>query len=636
MDGQQATPLIGDYVIEDFYTERPYMAIYTESNRFLQNVMLNKTRDLAASLGFKGFMTAWKSFLAAQKGGAPISGDTANVTEFDEQPMELKCGAYQCSGDNVTRVNEYGVEVEVISHPIMPVMRVNNIETGESKLTLAYRRGQKAKDWRELTVPKDTVSSAQKIVSLANKNVSVTSENAREVVKFLNSLESWNYDDIPTQDSISHMGWTSDGRFMPYAGNITFDSNNTEYRKIFDEMCPTGSEKKWMTLAKQVRSGDSVPCRMALAAGFAAPLVKLLFKQSFFVHFWGQSGCGKTVGVMLAVSIWGNPELGGIFKTLSGTKVSFEILASFCRNLPVCLDELQVMKHDDRRNYDDIIYMLCEGVNKGRATKTGELQTQRRWATCMITTGEEPIVQDDSGDGAKLRTIDVNFRNTKFFGTDKAAKKAAELLMDNYGHAGRKYIEFLQRKDTPELLRSLADSFTRELETTIEAKQVNAAVTLLVADAIANMAIFRDGNSLSAQDIAEFLVRKDMPNASERCYDWLMGYFRANPRRFDAEDVNTGELWGKMDEEYVYVNPTIFRRILKKERNFSADQFLEWAKAAGVLRHDKGRFTWRLGARGSQQPYYALKIPREKEDEEDESTTNNGFAPVDAPPDMPF
>ena len=135
---------------------------------------------------------------------------------------------------------------------------------------------------------------------------------------------------------------------------------------------------------------------------------------------------------MLAASIWGNPDIGGLAKTFNGTKVSFETMSAFCCNIPVMIDELQIA-NDNRKNFDELIYMLCEGDSRSRGLKTGGLQLQKRWLTSIITTGETPIIQSNSGGGAAVRTIEVNFKNTPLFGDDITARNYAGLLKKNYG-----------------------------------------------------------------------------------------------------------------------------------------------------------------------------------------------------------
>lgn len=636
MDEQQAVPLIGNYVLEDFYTSKPYQELYDQKdNRFIQQIMIQKMRDLALSLGFKGFMTVWKNFLSAQKQSATVD-EIGNDTNFDGQPVTLQCGQYTCT-DRVTRINEYGIEVEVISHPIMPVKRVTNIETLEAKTEIAFQRGREP--WKTITVSREQLASAQKIIGLAKQDIAINSENAKEVVKFLSMLESKNYDALPRKNAVSHMGWLADGRFMPYVDDITYDGENVEFERVYNELKPTGDEEKWMEIARDVRTGSSVPARIALAAGFAAPLVKKLEALPFFVHLWGSKGCGKTVGLMLAASIWGNPELGGLAKTFNGTKVSFELNASFCCNLPVLLDELQVV-NNNRNNFDDIIYMLCEGANRGRGTRDGGLQLQKRWCTCIITTGETPIIQSNSGGGAAVRTIEVNYHGQPLFGTDQRARDAAVTLKNNYGFAGKRFIEALGKENVQIAMRKLFQKYYTALSGDIDAKQVISAAILLTADAIASMFIFgNDKRCLTPDELKEFLITKSESDTDRHCYQFIIDWVSQNPRRFDPADENNGECWGIIEDGVAYIVPDRLETTLQN-RGFSLKPFLNWAKENGKLlcddygRGNERRTTKKKTIGGSRKRCYAIDISDKPPLTEEQKAYE--LAAEDIPDDMPF
>jgi len=633
----QATPLIGQYQLEDFYTDKPYAEVYNERNRFMQSVMLNKMRDLAVSLGFRGFMTQWKAYLSSQRSDQQID-DLSNDTAFEKQPMVLQCGSYTCT-DRVTRINEFGMEVEVISHPIMPVKRVVNIETQEAKLEIAYIRGSK-KDtaWKTCIVSREQLASSQRIISLANQDIAVNSENAKEVVRFLGLLESKNYDKLPLQNSVSHLGWLSDGSFMPFVENISYDGGSAEFSRICDSFKPTGSADKWMELVKSVRAGRSVPARIALAASFAAPLVSICNALPFFVHLWGTQGCGKTVGLMLAASVWGNPDLGaGYIKSFGGTKVSQELYAAFCGNVPVLLDELQVIS--DRKMFDDIIYMLCEGMSKGRGAKEGGLQLQRRWSTCMITTGEMPIVQSNSGGGAAVRTIEVNYGGEPLFDD---ARTVANMLKENYGFAGRVFVEALRDPEVVDAMKAQQKKFYSKLSGDIQDKQVLSASILLAADKLAEVLIFHDKKNLTVDEIRPYLVTQKEADINYRCYQWMLGYFAANLRRFDSDDTNGGEIWGTKKDNVTYVIKPIFERILRSE-GYSPGAFLTWARRnRKILCDDYGegsrnrRLTKRVTVGGRSTPCVAI-IDNDEEEEarEEEKLEYDKYVQVEDA-DMPF
>lgn len=627
---EQAAQLIPDFTVEDFMTEKPYAFLYAQKDPFLLQIMVQKMRQKAQELGFKAFLQTWNAYVKAHKpGNTSVVGE--NDTMFPGQPVQLRCGSYVCDESGVRRYSELTGDVEVISHPIMPIKRVTNIETFEEKLEVAYCRGKDP--WKEITVSREQLASAQKIVSLAKQGVAVNSENAKEVIKFISTLESKNYDDLPRQNSVGHMGWLSDGRFLPYVDDISYDGDSPEFVRMYNELKPTGDEETWMKVARDVRSGQSVPARIAMAAGFAAPLVKLFGALPFFVHLWGDKGCGKSVGLMVAASIWGNPEIGAYVKTFSATKVFLELYAAFCCNLPVLLDELQVI-NDNKKSFDDIIYMLCEGSTKGRGAKDGGLQLQRKWSTCVVTTGETPIIQSNSGGGAAVRTIEVNFKGQPLFGSDEHAREVANLVKENYGFAGKRFITALQRPEIVESLRNIQKKYYTALAGDIDGKQILSASILLAADKMADLAIFKDGKSLTVDEVKEFLITKDEADVNKRCYGYIMDMVDANPRRFDAADNNSGELWGVIEKETVYINRSIFENKMR-DGGYSVKPFLNWAKMRGLLEVEynadgsQNRMTVRKSLPGGRARCVALRMDYEKKLAE-------GFAQVMAPDDMPF
>ena len=612
----EATQLIPNWTFDDFLSERPYEWLYQQKdNKFMLQILLNKMQAVAKDLKFTGFMKTWNAYVESKSPKATILG--SNQTMFPKQPAQLECGTYVADEYGVSRMNELGAEVEVISHPLMPIRRVTNIETFEEKLEIAYCRGQDP--WKTLTVSREQLASAQKIIGLAKQGVAVNSENAKEVVRYMGCLESLNYDALPRQNSVSHMGWLQDGQFMPYVKDVSYDGDSPEFMRMYEEFQQVGDEQVWLDLAKSVRSADSVPARIALAAAFAAPLVQILGGLPFFVHFWGETGCGKTVALMLAASVWGNPDVGRYIKTFSGTKVSQELYAAFCCNLPILFDELQVIS--DRRTFDDIIYMLCEGVSKGRGAKDGGLQVQRRWSSCIITTGEMPITQGNSGGGAVARIVEVNFGGVPLFSD---ARGTANTLKEHYGFAGPKFIKMLGKAGVIDALKSLQKKFYSELmQEDVQDKQVLSASILLAADAMATRSIFKDKHALTVEEIKDYLVSRSETDVNLRCYQWLIGFCAANPRRFDAEDQTNGELWGKYEGGYLYINKTVFDNILKNN-SYSPGAFIDWSRRKNLLMcqyYGKGnknnRPTWPVYVNGKQVPHIVIKLPEEEKSEQE-------------------
>jgi uncharacterized protein (DUF927 family) len=421
---------------------------------------------------------------------------------------------------------------------------------------------------------------------------------------------------------------------MPYVKDVSYDGDSPEFLNMYNEFKPTGDEQVWLDLVKEIRRSESIPARIALAASFAAPLVQILGGLPFFCHLWGETGCGKTVGLMLAASVWGNPDVGRYVKTFSGTKVSQELYAAFCCNLPILFDELQVIS--DRKTFDDLVYMLCEGVSKGRGAKEGGLQVQKRWSSCIITTGEMPITQGNSGGGAVARIVEVNFGGVPLF---KDARTTANMLKEHYGFAGPKFIQMLRKDGVIDALKALQKKFYTELmQEDVQDKQILSASILLAADALATKAIFKDKHALTVDEIKGYLVSRSETDVNLRCYQWLIGFCAANPRRFDSEDNTNGELWGKYEDGYVYINKTIFDDILKN-KGFSPGAFLDWARRKDKLKcqfygvgNKNNRPTWPVYVNKKQIPHVVIKLPEEELTEKEEYQK---YVEVNDP-DMPF
>ena len=86
----EAVPLIGNYTLEDFFTDKPYAELYAQrNNAFLQGIMIQKMRDLAKSLGFRGFIDQWNRYQRSQRKDIQ-QDDIGQVTMFEGQPIQLR------------------------------------------------------------------------------------------------------------------------------------------------------------------------------------------------------------------------------------------------------------------------------------------------------------------------------------------------------------------------------------------------------------------------------------------------------------------------------------------------------------------------------------------------------------------
>jgi len=169
-----ATRLIPEFTLTDFTdTDKPYAWLYEQrDNPFLQQQLLGKMNLMAKRLKFPGFLGIWKKYLEAREPKQQILGDF--VTMFPDQPVQMRSGKYVCDQFGIAYTGRMGEEIEVCSHPLMPVKRIVNIDTNEEKLEIAYSRGGK---WRTMIAGREQLASAQKVIALARNGIAVNSEN---------------------------------------------------------------------------------------------------------------------------------------------------------------------------------------------------------------------------------------------------------------------------------------------------------------------------------------------------------------------------------------------------------------------------------------------------------------------------
>lgn len=558
----------------------------------------------AKSVGVNGFKKLYKAYIDSLR----IKNKeimVPNVTQFDGQEMELDSGRWVADEFGIRTDGPYGSDIEACNHPIMPVLRLVNIDTGAEKLQIAYRKG---KQWRKVIAEKGVLASANKILELANVGVAVTSESAKHLVQYFYDLESLNYERIPEKNSVSRLGWIEDEGFSPYVEELVFDGD-ANFRTFFESVKKRGSMEKWLGMARGIRQ-KSVFARVILASAFASVLVKPLGGLPFFVHLWGGTESGKTVGLMLAASVWANPEIGRFIHTFNSTAVGREKSAAFVNSLPLILDELQIVK--DKREFDKDIYMLSEGAGRTRGTKSGGVDKTPTWANCILTSGEMPITGAGSGGGAVNRIIEIECREKLF----EDPRGVADTVRKNYGFAGRAFVEHLQQDGAMERAADLFKRYSVQLgEGDTTEKQAMAAALVLTADNLATEWIFKDGRALTAGEISEFLRTKASVSAHERGYQYLCETISQNANKFLGGDAPVSDVWGRLeDDDTAIVIRKVFDSICA-DGGYNAQALLSWLAQNNYLQTSKPHLTKTVRINNIPTRCVVLRLPQLENDD---------------------
>lgn len=615
MSNNNEVQIIETWQKDDFLlSTAPYEWLYGyKSDPFVQAQLIDRVKTYAKTVGVTAFIRLWNDFKKSQAIKNSGAIQYGNSTNFENQEIELISGEYVCDDDGVTYTDRFGVEVVVCSHPLMPIRRLVNIDNGEVKIEIAIKR---YKQWQSFIVDKAQLSSAQKIVELSKYGIAVNSENSREIVKYLSRLEELNYDKLEQLNSVSRMGWVNENSFIPYVENIKFDGNVC-FKRMFNAIKKSGSETEWVKTAKEARRNITV--KIVLAASFASVLLKPYDVRPFFVHVWGGAGAGKTVLLMLAASVWANPQLGEYIHSLNSTAVGQEMIAGFLNNMPLILDELQVVSN--KNGYDDVIYQLCEGVGRIRGHKGGGVQDMLTWSNTILTTGEQPITNAQSGTGAFLRVLDIDCKDDKLF---KDPRKLVADIKHNYGHAGEMFIKLFSDKALSEAIKKRQSQILEEFqELKISDKHALIGSLLISTDEVISGLMFHD-KPLAVKDLLPFLSRQDAVDKNTKAHEWLMSFIASNPQKFRGRNNfgdYTSELWGKRmyvketDSSYICIISTIVQTKMQ-EAGYNYQSYISWAKRNDKIQVDnQGRTNPPIRIEGNVVRCIMLKTDGKYEEE---------------------
>lgn len=626
---KKAELIVPTWTAEDYTeTNKPYEWLYAlKDDPFKQQQMIERVKAQAASVKIRGFMNLWNMYLKSMSGD--IHPEGSNVTDFDGMPtaQQLNSGKYICNSDGVSVIDGFGVVKVICPHPIAPVRRFKNVDTGEELLEIWYRRGTtegRIKDEAHI-VPKDTIANS--ILSLAKYGIVVNKRNDKDLSAYIMDMEEYNYDVLSEEKSVKRLGWVGEGfqDFSPYVKNIYFDGED-DFGGMFEAVRQRGSYDTWKDTIRSVRR-EKTAARFYLAASFASVILKPCGLLPFLVHAWGGTENGKTVALMVATSVWACPELGEYVTTFNGTRYAQETRAGFLNNLPMCLDELQIQASQGVKDFDDIIYQLCEGVSKSQGKASGGLRRQIKWRNVILSNGEHTIIKPLSGGGARNRVIEIEAPNKIY----SDLVRLCEIITHNYGYAGVEFVHWLLDSNNMERTKQLQkDYYHALLNHDVTEKQAGSASAILTADHIATELIFQDDLALTVDEMAEVLLRKGDIDINQKTLEWLYDYVVTNSIHFETEG-NKSELWGKIDEEnhVICIIRSIFDRELKAH-GLDSKAFLSWALRTGKILPGRDGPTWPMKIPGTKSVSRVIRLKMI------EAPVTDGEEMLDSEHELPF
>lgn len=396
----------------------------------------------------------------------------------------------------------------VVDTVLLLARRLDPVERGadSEKWTIAWwERG----DWRYADVAARWLFDSRKVGELIALGVPVCSENAHETVTWLHALRALavlghqEAPELPTVRAVNRCGWHElEGRkFFVWGGEIilpdgTAAAEAADREEVQADATLTDADIRWaedisdqerQILAGFRAGGDpeehrrflleaaaafpQVAFGLGLAAG--APLLQIARRRGlseiagFMVLMCPPaqeaqtSQQGKTTWNAVVASLYGWPEddggsASGRLRFADRTRTALGVLLSTCSDLTVHLEELQLLTRSSKKDLETeleyLVQMLSKGLDRERGARAGGGRRTRSFRAVVFATAERDVTAKLPPNAGVHRRIlklpplleehtDENMRLSEAL-TEKA--------MTHYGHAGRRYLEYLVRRAAAE------------------------------------------------------------------------------------------------------------------------------------------------------------------------------------------
>ena len=285
---------------------------------------------------------------------------------------------------------------------------------------------------------------------LGRREIGVHSKAKQEVVAYLTTWIGKLREEYAATISVEQFGWVDQSFVLADALYTASGQSKAVLNKgaasKSKHLGEKGSLQAWVDAVDQAynRPG-SEPFQFSVLCSFAAPLMHMLLPNGgVFVHSHGHTGHGKSTSQFVGLSAWGDYTKlllrEGPMSTVNAMYNHFGVM----KNLPIVVDE---MTNCSNQFASELVYNTSAGSGKKRMNADGSERETYDWSTIVCGSSNNMIAEKLSlhranAEAELARIWEFKIDHTSSIPTH-VANKLFPQFQDNYGHAGRVYIEYL-------------------------------------------------------------------------------------------------------------------------------------------------------------------------------------------------
>lgn len=570
---------------------------------------------------------------------------TPNHAKHLAEPMKWEDGHFHVLEDGIFFIDEDrngNQYTRFISSPILVIAKTRDDSSNNWGVLLQWLDDNKVKHTQALSMELFQTDGAELRKALAYQGVTI-STNSKGRNLFSDYLA--NYPTAMRALCVDRVGWHGEVFVLPHerigqSSNgdlIVYQANHG----LDNRYQSKGTLEQWRSNVAQLVQNHS-KLVFALCTAFAGQLLDPLNQQGGGFHIKGGSSKGKSTALNLACSVWGNPK--HFYRTWRATGNALEHTAYMHNDSFLVLDEIGEIANP--KELGNIVYMLSNGLGKGRMTKQITAKPVHQWKVIFLSSGEKSLkeIMQEQGQktklGQEIRLADIDIDESEYgifdcldFAED-GAKQSIELasrLNQSYGVAGIAWLNYLTSNkaerigEARELLEQYRQALTLNQSQGHIVRVANYFALVATAGEMAASAGITGWEAGTAFNAVQMVFNQwlggfdQIGNFEDReILAHVRAFFEANETsRFEAvtpdpdhmERINNRVGYWKMEngEKIFYVLPEQFKNELCK--GYDSRKVARALLAHNLLEHDTGKSikTVRLPCRKNAVKVYAIR-----------------------------
>lgn len=374
--------------------------------------------------------------------------DVALVEEMPTCPFPYKRGArggiYVQSGDENNSMEC------VFEHDLYVVKRMRDPTSGEvAVINLRLPHDGII----EFNLPLSTIADSKSLkTALATQGAILNNKNTNLIANYL----QLSVKELQCKRSAEKMrrqfGWYERDTIFVVgdkeikADSITYSPPSDTTKPFCTFMHHRGTLEKWKEVFNLYGRPGLEPQAFAALTGFGAPLFKFTGLKGAVINLIHKdSGTGKSTALYMMNSIFGHPS--GIAAEAKDTLNAKLLQLGVMNNLAYGIDEVTNMSPIEEST---ILYSVSQGRGPHRVkASANELRANlSSWQTMAVTTSNASMydkmkLAKASPEGEAMRLIEYKVDRTDAIHIAEAKQMFERQLLDNYGHAGVIYMQYV-------------------------------------------------------------------------------------------------------------------------------------------------------------------------------------------------